>query len=489
LNSLSSRARGLLLAAALGIPRAAPAQDIAITHVNVVDVRSGALQRDRLVVLHGDRIAAVEPGAARVPAGARIVDGRGRFLIPGLWDMHVHVANQRRGLQESAPDGSRRYAFDLLLANGVTGVREMADDLALAVAWRDSIAAGTLEGPRMLVTGERMGDHAVVQGAPFPVEDAADVRRSVQLLHDGHANHVKVGDLLPPELLADVGAAARDAGLPLVGHVPVGASAGDAVRAGYRSIEHLQSIVNAGSPRERELLAGQLDAQPPRSWWRRLWRRCCERNVPYPEPAPDEIQPQRITDLGAQMAAAGTWMTPTLRSMGTILRAKDSLLALGPIAYRLDTVFNDSSWAVRNQPKRLDRMWSMMFRSVSLLRQGGVHFLAGSDFPKPETMPGFGLHDELGLLVEAGLTPAEALRAATLEPAAYLGATDSMGTVEAGRVADLVLLDANPLDAIANTRRLRAVIVRGKLLDRAALDAFLAESARLAAQARQRNTS
>ena len=458
-----------------------------MTHVNVVDVRAGVVLRDRLVVLRGGRIAAVEPGSARSPSGARAVDGRGRYLVPGLWDMHVHVAIERPVFQQAGPDAARRYAFDLMLANGVTGAREMAGNLPQAAAWRDSIAAGMLEGPRLVVTGERMGDHPVAPGAPFPVNTADDVRRSVQLLREGHADHVKVGDLLPPDLLPAVGEAARGARLPLVGHVPVGASASDAVDAGYRSIEHLQPIVNAGSPRERELLAGQLHAQPPRTWWRRLWRRCCERNVPYPEPLPGEIQPQRVQALGVRMAAAGTWMTPTLRSMGTIQRARDTLLALGPAPWRVDTTFTDSSWAARRPNERAARMWPMMFRSVGLLRAGGAHFLAGSDFPKPETMPGFGLHDELGLLVEAGLTPVEALRAATLEPAAYLAATDSMGTVEPGRVADLLLLDANPLDAIANTRRIRAVVVRGRLLDRAALDELLADAARLAAVARKQN--
>lgn len=488
MSRLLARARRvLLLAGSLAAARFARAQDIAITHVNVVDVRAGLVQRDRLVVLRGGRVAAVNPGSTRPPAGARLVDGRGQYLMPGLWDMHVHLAIPRAVFQGAARDAARRYAFDLLLANGVTGVREMAGDLAQAAAWRDSVAAGTLEGPRLVVTGERMGDHAVVPGAPFPVDDADDVRRSVQLLRDGHADHVKVGDLLPPELLPAVGAAAREAGLPLVGHAPVGASANDAVAAGYRSIEHLQAIVNAGSPRERELLRGQLDAQPPRTWWRKLWRRCCRRDVPYPEPLPDEIDPRRITDLGARMAAAGTWMTPTLRVMGSVLRARSPLLALGPAPYRVDGIFNDSSWAARVPNERAARMWPMMFRSVGLLREGGVHFLAGSDLPKPETMPGFGLHDELGLLVEAGLTPAEALRSATLEPAAYLGATDSMGTVEPGRIADLVLLDANPLEAIANTRRIRAVVVRGQLLDRAALDARLADAAQLAARARQHN--
>lgn len=428
-----------------GAPAVAPVPaTLAITHVTVVDVTGGPSRADQTVLLDGSRIVAVAPAAeVRVPRGVRVVDGAGKYLVPGLWDMHAHVT-----------DG--KAALNLNVANGVTAVRDMgAIRFATARAWRDSIAAGTMLGPRMRIATpvvERPDWLAWVRrinpGAPWIAErfGPATPEEAVRWVDSVAAlgpDHVKVRNWPDTAVSRALVARAREHGLPVFAHANE-----PFPRSGVASYEH--SIFPP-----LKVSAAARDS---------LWR---------------------------QWAASGAAVVPTLVTWSERLQPLDSLIAsIDPSRnpmYRYVSAAQLQEWreeyATRTEESPFD--WAAAYReavsNVREMRAAGVTIMAGSDGGLATVFPGFGLHDELVQLVTiAGMTPLEALQAATLRPARFLGLADSLGTVEAGKLADLVLLDADPLVDIRNTRRIQAVFLNGRYLDRAALDALLAETEAMA---------
>jgi imidazolonepropionase-like amidohydrolase len=423
----------------------APAGPLAITHVTVVDVASGSARADQTVVIAGNRIVAAAPAAeVAVPAGARVIDGRGAYLVPGLWDMHTHLTSLGPA------------ALGLNVANGVTGVRDMgAIRFATARAWRDSIAAGLLLGPRMKIAAPVVEHPDWLQAAvraydetgastdwarerfgPYTQDEAIRWVDSVAALG---ADHVKVRNWPAREVSVALLDRARERGLPVVGHAnhPF-------PRSGLASIEH--GI--------------------------------------FPPLAGFDVMRDTVF---AGYAARGVAVVPTLVTWPGRLLPVDSLFArMDPArtpAYGYVPRAMVEDWrrevAARASESRVD--WPAVhrhdLRNLGEMRAAGVVILAGTDAPSIGLVPGFSLHDELSLFVGTlGMSPAEALRTATLRPARFLGLADSLGTVEAGKVADLVLLDADPLADIGNTRRIRAVILDGRYLDRRALDRLLAQA-------------
>lgn len=487
-----------VLALALAAPVAAQRPGdaaVAVTNVTVIDVARGRSLPGRTVVTAGDRIVAVGPACAvRVPAGARHVDGRGMFLIPGLWDMHVHVFNNRTG------DGTHNAAlyFPAFVANGVLGVRDMFTDLAdvdTVRAWTARAASGALLAPRVFASS------TIVDGAPatwphlLVVRDAAEARRAVDSLADAGAPVVKVYEALSREAYFAIAARAKERGVPFAGHVPEAVSHREASEAGQRSIEHVAG--GAGS-RVLSFCSARADSA----------RRAIERLRAVPglsrdsartlrqlamRDALDRHDPRDCAPLFAAFARNGTRLVPTLVQAQFLPRADDAALLTDPrLAYV--TAGERRDWQRYNMPPagllvaedfRLFRSrFDANVRLVGQMHRAGVPLLAGTDVGNPFVYPGFSLHDELALLVRAGLPPAAALRAATLEPARYLGAADTLGSIAVGKRADLVLLAGDPLADIANTRRIRGVVARGRYLPAPALDSLLA-AARDAAASRQ----
>jgi predicted amidohydrolase len=432
-----------LLAAAASVSAAAhttaqpPA--LAIRNVNVVDVAGGPTQPGRTVVIQGNRIVAVGPAAAvRVPRGAQVVDGTGKYLIPGLWDMHTHVTYAHAGLA-------------LNLANGVTGVRDMgATRFATARAWRDSIAAGQLLGPRMRIASpvaenerwlgrvrqiEVYRDIVAERFGPASAEEAVRWVDSVAALG---ANHVKVRNWPSAEISLALVTRARERGLPVVAHAnrPFPPH-------GVASYEHGIFPALTIPDAERDT----------------LFRGFAARGVVF---VPTTVTwPGRLLHNDSLLARFTVARTPAFRYVpATMLQHwRDEIAA-----------------RVHESPFDYPPLFQADLRNYREMRALGIPLLAGSDAPGIGLVPGFALHDELGRFVTMlGMTPHEALRSATLGPARFMGLADSLGTVQAGKVADLVLLDADPLADIGNTLRIRAVVANGRLLDRAALDRMLAE--------------
>ena len=435
----------------LSLPGSVLLQLVAITHATVIDVARSRPQRDMTVVVDGRHIRAVGPSAAvSVPAGARVIDGRGKFLIPGLWDMHVHTV---------MPGGKPLLA--LYVATGVTGVRDMASDWPTIQRWRREIESGALVGPRIVASGPYL------EGRSSPithieVHTPDDARHAVDSLAALGVDFVKVHSVVPRDAFFAAAREARDRHLALAGHLSRGVSVTEASDSGQRSLEHLLGFPNRCTRAESVVVAG-IDAL---------------RRAVFGSCTSSDVRP-----MYRHLARNGTWVTPTLTAAYefAVLPERDvpgdTLARFIPDSLRvyLTQIFDPPPALPPDASILGRRLYAKRFRTVGALYRAGVPLLAGTDAPMRHSPPGFGLHEELANLVRSGLPPIAALRAATYEPARYFAALDSLGTIAPGKLADLVLLNADPLADIRNTRRIAAVLTRGRLSDRRALDALLAQ--------------
>ena len=463
-----------ILLATLAWPQAADVtQHIVLTHITVVDVTSGRAKSDYTVVMTGKRITEMgETAKIGVPTGSQVVDATGKFLIPGLWDMHVHWSDQAY--------------LPLFIANGVTGVRLMWGQPAHQ-EWRKAIDAGQLVGPHLVIASPIIDGPKPIWDGSIAVTNETQASQVVAKVKREGADFVKVYQGLPRETYFSIADEARRQGIAFEGHVPQSVSAEEASRAGQKTFEHLVGVLPACSTRSDELLkAAQADlaqgvASKPKFWGAHVKQ--------LRQAMLDSYSPEKAAALFALFKSQGTWQCPTL----TLLRM---------FGYGDDPAFLDDSRR-KYAPKVLLAFWDPAaidggrsredfafarqefqrdLEVVGAMQKSGVGLLAGTDTSNPFCFPGFSLHDELGLLVQAGLSPLEALQAATVNPARFLGKEKDFGNVERGKVADLVLLDANPFDDIANTKKIFAVIVGGRFLPRASLDQMLSSVEALASQ-------
>jgi Amidohydrolase family len=460
-------------------PVVPPRGTMVFQHVTVIDVVNGSLLADRSVAVAGGRITAVGPASAvDTPAGATVIDSTGQYMIPGLWDMHVHFVFRSYGA--------------LFVANGVTGVRVMWGN-PLGVyhsTWRTQFSQGKAVGPRMMIGSNIVDGPNPIWPGSLVVHNAAEGREAVAAAKRAGADFVKVYELIPTDAYRAIAAECKAQGIPFAGHVPQRITALEASDAGQRSIEHLGGIRTGCSTREDDLIEERQKALDKSSGVGTL-RAVAERQADVIRDTYSEAKAQA---LFARFKKNGTWQCPTLTVLRAIAWLDDPAFINDPrLKYVLP--FVRASW----DPKRDFRFKSLTpaafaqakknfeqnYVLVAALNKAGVGLLAGTDEMNPYCFPGFGLHDELGLLVKAGLTPLEALRTATINPARYFGKVESQGTVEAGKDADLVLLDANPLDDIHNTTKIRAVVADGRLFDRTALDRILADSEQPSAATRK----
>ena len=460
--------------------QAPPQTGVAITNVNIVDVDRGRTTAGQTVLLSGNRITAVGPaGSTTVPAGTRTIDGRGKYLIPGLWDMHVHAATPWFG----------EFFMPLLVARGVTGVRDMFTTAEYVAEWRRRVRTGEWAGPRVGAFGQLVDGDPPIWPGSVVAKTAADGRRIVDSMKAAGADFVKVYSRLLPETFFAIAARAKEVGIPFAGHVPSLVKAADAAKAGagMRTIEHLQQSFQGCSSREDVLIAQYTAAAESA----KRWDSAGVISRGQVRPILESFDPARCGRLAETFVASGTWMVPTLTVLRSVANLDDSTLAADPRLVAIPQflkggwnpkadfrfkMLTAADWALRKQ------VYARQLEIARLFHRKGVKFLAGTDLANPYIFPGSSLHDELGLLVSVGFTPAEALQAATTEPARFLGA-DSLGVVAVGKVADLVLLDANPLNEIGNVRLVSMVIADGRVYDAAARRQIQAEAERRAAAA------
>jgi imidazolonepropionase-like amidohydrolase len=421
---------------------------IAITRVSVIDGDAPSPRTDQTVVIDGNRIVRVgASGSVAVPPGARIVDGRGKFLLPGFWDMHVHTAIS-----------GGRDLLSLYVANGVTGVRDMAGDWDTLKSWRSEIGRGQLVGPRIIASGPYL------EGGDVPIphllaRNAVEASAGVDSLIALGVDFIKVHSQLNAESYFAIARRARERGVVFAGHVPRVVGSAAASDSGQKSIEHLLGIPAECTPADSVALAPRYTVQGALG-------RCSSED---------------LAPLYEKFVRNGTYVTPTFTAQVEVAVWPTRAVPGDSLAHYLPKAVRDYVAQIFPMPDSIPpnadsvgrAMLEKRLRQVSAMQRAGVHILTGTDAPLRNSPPGFGLHEELALLVSGGMTPFEALRSATLEPARYFGMLDSLGTIAPGKLADLLLLDANPLQDIRNTRRISAVVANGRLYAGAARQRLL----------------
>ena len=466
----------LVLAAALGLAACGAPQrpaDLVIRAATVVDVQAGTTIPNRTIVIDEGRITAVSDGAG--PDATQTIDAAGAFVMPGLWDNHVHFGGGSELIDEN------RNLLPLFLAHGITTVRDMAGDLSPSVLeWRAEVAAGRLVGPTIFTSGPKLEGIDSIWPGDLEVGSEEDVRAAIDKLQAMQVDFVKITEntLTPPLYLYGL-TEARRRGFTVSAHVPVALTLDRVSEAGLGSIEHMSYLLRGGSPREAELsgavAAGRMTAADAVT------------------AMVDGFDEATALATYRRLAARGTAVTPTLNGSRILAyldrdthAGDDYLKYLGPglkatYAGRVTRAAADDAAAVARRHARYERSATLL----PLLQQAGVTILAGTDagFLNSFNYPGVGLHEELELFVDQGLTPAQALKASVVNGPAFLKASGSHGAVAPGKAADLLLLDRNPLEDIRATRAIRGVVLGGRHFDRAALDGMLADVASRAATA------
>jgi imidazolonepropionase-like amidohydrolase len=460
----------LLLQAAIATSAPMREADLFVRHATIVDVEHARAISGRAVAIRGGDIVAVGPDAALALewTSAHEVDAHGRFVIPGLWDMHMHLGGGPDLVEENAA------LLPLYIANGITTVRDCSGDLADQVlAWRDEIASGKLLGPTLYTSGAKLEGIKPVWKGTLEVGSKADVDKALAHEQAVRVDFVKITDnTLDPQLFLYAVARAKALGFRTSAHIPMADTVEQAADAGLSSIEHLDYAFKAGAKDEAaisaEFGAGKID------------RAEANRRI--------DSDFDRFTAMKAyrRFAAQGIYVTPTL-NISRILAYldRDKHDADAALAYIGPGLIKTYDWRIERAAKATPAEvaarhahYEKMAAILPLLQKAGVPIMAGTDagFLNTYDYPGFGLHDELTLFVQNGLTPAQALASATRNGAAWFGKLDRYGAIAPNKAADLVILTRNPLEDIAATRAIDAVILRGRLFDRAALDGLLADT-------------
>jgi imidazolonepropionase-like amidohydrolase len=442
----------------------AKAQTLTITHATVIDTVTGKTAPDSTVVIQGNRIASIARSAKHNPKAAHIVDARGEYLIPGLWDMHTHVY-----FDSTAADGTD-LVLPLFLANGITGVRDMGSELDAVLHARDEIAAHRLLGPRMIISGPMLDGPKSQYKAAIPIVTPEDGRKAVDMLKSRGVDFIKVQSGVPRDAYFAIAEESKKVGIAFEGHVPDAIRATEAVAAGQRTFEHLIGIFEASSPDEDKYLTGKKT----------------------PGMFLESYDPFREASIIQLLAKNHVWQCPTL-----FWERGQWLVDAIDYTKDPDIAYAGHTWVTKDWPasqasilKSLDtdalpvreKFVEHELDIVRKLHAANVPFLAGTDTPAGvDVIPGISLHLELQRFVAAGFTPLEALQTATLNPADFYNKRNDYGTIQKGGIADLVLLEANPLEDIANTRKIAGVVADGQYLSRDDLERLRTRLKQLAA--------
>jgi Amidohydrolase family len=442
----------------------------AIMHVNIVDVKNEKIIPDKTVLINGDKIEKIGTNL-KLPSNIKIIQGKDKFLIPGLWDMHYHnMDDVSAGITDSS-------LIPLLIANGITGVRDMFG-FDITLKRRDSVRDGKLIGPETYV-GEMLDGPTPIQPFAIPVNDTLRAVVLVDSLKNAGYDFIKVYSLLQREVYFAIAAESKKQNIPFEGHVPQTITPVEAALAGQKSMEHQIGMI---------LLCSSLPDSVKNEYQNILMKILFRGGKDMDDKLDslintfDTVQLNRAANI---FIKTGAWYCPTIVTVQNIFRrtknvkeeikndslmqyvAKDSKEAWEQMGARFAN-FSSEDWNIKL--KQLE----LLNKIVKLLSDKKVNMLAGDDNNNPFCYAGFSLHQELLQLVNCGIRDRDVLKIATYNPAVFFGIEDKFGTVEQGKFANLVLLDANPLNKISNTKKISAVFLRGHYFNRNVLDNLLA---------------
>jgi imidazolonepropionase-like amidohydrolase len=458
-------------------------ESLAITHVTLIDATGANPKSDVTVIVADEKIQSIGPsGAVQPPEDAKVLDGSNKFLIPGLVDSHLHLTGA------GEPSGSREFFLPLLLANGVTTVRDMGGYIESLRPLREEIRGGKRIGPRIFYAGRYLDGDPPSFEPSIVVTNAKQAADDVQELVAQGVDFIKVQSILSRTAYFAIAGAAKQQHISFVGHVPDRVTAAEASEAGQKSIEHLTGVLRACSSVEPHLMEEQFRGSPKNE----TKQGSASRQVAWERELLSTYSEKTCNALLAKFRSNQTWQTPTL----VLLRhdayptpeadaavAKTLKYVPKPIASKWHEVRKkQDEFASVAEYELRNHLFERSKQVVREMQAANVDILAGTDSAAPELVPGFSLHEELVLLTQAGLSPMQALQAATKNPAEFMGVIQKQGTVEVGKNADLLILDANPLEDIRNTEKISALVIRGRLLDRTALDNLLTKATAFAAQ-------
>src|SRR5580765_1260058 len=450
----------------------AQSRDLAITHVTIINPGMAKTQPDMTILIHGRDITSVgKTGILKVPPSASVINANGKFVIPGLWDMHMHFRDADRDLKMD-------------VANGVLGIRNMGGITKEVFPLRDAIAAGEHLGPKIVASGPIVDGPNSWSNPQFTVSvaTAEEARAEVRLLKQQGADFVKVYDGLSRDAYYAVADETKKLGLPFAGHRPTAISVSEASIAGQRTLEHGLAL-SGGSTAEEDYIKRGLDQSAFQEALRTKNFSLIPAKIARDDTDMlDHFSQERADETYRLLAKNHTFITPTLVTQRA-LTFIDDLAGKPDPRMRYVSAEELKWWKPKNgmltkyrTPQYVamrKREFAKMLEEVRRAQALGVRLLAGTDITIPFTYPGFSLHDELKLFVEAGLTPMQALETSTSNPALLLGLSKTWGRVARGYTANLVLLNANPLLDISNTRNIDSVVLNVELLDRARLDQLL----------------
>jgi len=454
---------GAFFSVFFGFSITAYAADILISGGTIIDIYSGK-ERVADILIHDDKISFVGSAKnSKLPSNLHKIDAAGKYIIPGLWDMHVHLTFYPE-LKEHLPA--------LYIANGVTSVRDMGSQLDEVLAFKEYLSKENRVGPHIWLAGPIVDASPRVFDGRSPTQPNISIAANspdeaiatVNYLAAKGVNLIKPYMELSPDTFFALVKQAKTHHLPVAGHIPNRVSLAEAVAAGMDDIQHLGGH---HAKQDCSQLSKVTSAKKNKD----------SENAKILNEAHADVKASSIscTALIQQYVENGTWHTPTLVN------------SIGPhaLGFYQDPVWT-SAFRLLPEPlglqfeefqKKYDATfynsdWS--FGITKKMHKAGVKFLAGTDSPPtPNLMPGYGLHFELNALVQAGLSPLEALQAATINPATFFSVESTQGSIEKGKVADLVLLDADPLLNINHTQKINMVIANGKVFDRSELDSLL----------------
>ena len=431
-------------------------QKTVLKNINVINTEKGTLEPNRTIIIENDKIYEVGPAdSVDIKDSWKIIDGTGKYIIPGLWDSHVHLSYLGRDI------------LPVLVAYGVTGVRDLGSILPEVSAWEQQINQGKLLGPKIKATGyniesgewldaaneiinssDLLKRFKIFEAAPrLRVDNPEDARKAVDSLIALGSDIIKFRNLKKENFLA-LAESAEKKNIPLVGHAPKGISLAQAAEAGLASVEHSETILNSFS---------DLDSLQRVEQYQKI------------KDAGLMFSPTLIADYSSKLSTGEQMYEAIIDSVGQ--KDPRNKYITAPLR---------NMWNLAYETRSLDGSmdWKPFFeKSENLLKEAyrsGVEFLVGTDLGVILVYPGSSLHEEMILMQDKlEMEPADVLQAATLNPAKFFNVEDSLGTVEAGKYADLVILAQNPLQDIKNIKNIEGVFVNGKYLDRRNLDKIL----------------